>query len=486
VHFGILSSRRRRVLRPTPETIESRVLLSGYSPTAVEQYYLELLDDARFNPAAYGQSLGIDLSNVAPAQPLAMNEELVEAARLHSQDMINQDYFSHTSPQGTDPGDRIAAAGFSYTSWAESIETNTNPAPSSQGFPANYGAWDAGYSLGNLIVDQGVPDLGHRIMLLDIGGLDHAMQQIGIGIASQDSTSGGYDYRQTDTTIDLASTSDSDPFLTGVVFNDTTGNGEYEPGEGLSGVTIAVSGVGSTTTLDAGGYSIELAPGTYTVTASGGGLPAPIARTVIIGNDNVRLNFDQDPNGATLAASPSGAVNGQLGTFTAIATGDTPSSYSARIDWGDGNDSFATLTANPDGTFSVQGSNTYASPGVYAVRVLITHLSDGQTIALNATADVGGSGGTGGSSPASPTPTPPAPGGTTSGGSGQGSTSSGTTGSSGQTSPDTGTTTGTGQGSHHKKKHHKPAPHPRPTLHIRGHSRHQARQTKSERKPGAP
>jgi hypothetical protein len=298
------------------------------------------------------------------------------------------------------------------------------------------------------------------------------------------STSGGFAYRQTDTTIDLASTSDSNPFLTGVVFNDTAGNGEYEPGEGLSGVTIAVSGVGSTTTLDAGGYSIELAPGTYTVTASGGGLPAPIARTVIIGNDNVRLNFDEDPNGATLTASSSGAVDGQLGTFTAIAAGDTPASYSARIDWGDGNDSFATLTADPDGTFSVQGSNTYDSPGVYAVRVLITHLSDGQTIALNATADVGGSGSPGGSGPASPTPTPPGPGGTTSGGSGQGSSSPGTPGSPGPTSPGTGTT-GTSQGSHHKKKHHKPAPHPRPTLHIRGHSRHQARPIRSERKPGA-
>ena len=297
-------------------------------------------------------------------------------------------------------------------------------------------------------------------MLLDIGGLDHAMQQIGIGIASQDSTSGGFAYRQSDTTIDLASTSDTNPFLTGVVFNDTAGNGEYQPGEGLSGVTIAVSG------------GDRRRPWMQAVTASSSrraptrsppaGLPAPIARTVIIGNDNVRLNFDEDPNGATLAASSSGAVIGQLGTFTAIASGDTPSSYSARIDWGDGNDSFATLTANPDGTFSVQGSNTYASPGVYAVRVLITHLSDGQTIALNATADVGGSGGSGGSGPASPSPTPPASGGTTSGGSGQGSSNPGTPGSPGPTSPGTGTTTGTSQGSHHKKKHHKPAPIPGP------------------------
>ncbi len=464
-----MRNRRRRALRPSPERVESRALLSGLSPTDVEQYYLELLDDARFNPAAYGQSLGIDLSGVAPAQPLAMDTLLVESARLHSQDMIAQDYFSHDSPQGTDPGDRIAATGFADTGWAESIETNTNPVAASQGFSAGYGAWDAGYSLGDLIVDQGVPDLGHRIMLLDIGGLDHAMQQVGIGIATQDSTGISFDYRQTDTTIDLASTSDSNPFLTGVVFDDTTGNGEYQPGEELAGVTIAVSGAVSTTTLDAGGYSIQLAPGTYTVTASGGGLPVPIARTVVVGADNVRLNFDEDPNGANVAASASGAFDGQLGTFTAIAAGDTSASYSARIDWGDGNASFATLTPNPDGTFSVAGSNDYAGPGLYSVRVLITHLSDGQTVALNATVAVDTSTYSG---PTFPNPAYP----------GQGGTTLGNPGSSGTASPVTATTTDSGHG-HHKKKHAKPAHHPKPALHSGVKHAHKARPVQAARKP---
>jgi hypothetical protein len=476
LHFGLSRTRRRRALRPSPEEIEPRTLPSGFSPTDVEQYYLELLDDARFNPAAYGPSQGIDLSGAAPAQPLAMNPLLVESARLHSQDMIAQDYFSHYTPQGTDPGERIQATGLSTTGWAESIETDTNPARASQGFPADYGAWDAGVSLANLIVDHGVPDLGHRVMLLDIGGLDKAMRQVGIGIASQDVTSGSFVLRQTDTTIDLASTADGNPFLTGVVFNDTAGNGEYQPGEGLAGVTIAVSGAGSTTTLDAEGYSIPLAPGTYTVTASGGGLAAPIARTVVVGNDNVRLNFDEAPNGATIAASPSGVIAGQLGTFAAIATGDTAASYSARIDWGDGNASFATLTPNPGGTFSVQGSDAYAGPGVYAVRVLITHLSDGRTLALNATADVNSSDYTG---PSFPNPTYPGQ-----GGAGQVGTTQGNPGSSGQSGLGTGTTTGGGHGSHHKKKHPKPAPQPKPALHANGKHTHATRPVQGARKPG--
>ena len=312
-------TRHRRALLPSPETIEPRTLLSGLTPAAVEQYCLELLDDARFNPSAYGVSLGIDLSGVAPAQPLAMNTLLVESARMHSQDMIAQGYFAHVTPQGADPGARIAATGFVANGWAESIETNTEPLTYGGGFSANFAAWDAGYSLSNLIVDQGIPDLGHRVMLLDIGGLDQTMRQVGIGIASQDTASGAFTYQQTDTTIDLAATTNTGPYLTGVVFNDTAGKGEYQPGEGLAGVTISVAGIGSTTTMDAGGYAIPLAPGTYTVTASGGGLATPIVRTVVVGNDNVRLDFDANPNGDLLDAAPSGTVSGLLGTFKAIA-----------------------------------------------------------------------------------------------------------------------------------------------------------------------
>lgn len=472
--------RRRREVRPSFEAIEPRALLSGYSPTDIEQYYLELLDDARFNPAAYGVSLGLDLSSDLPAQPLAMNTLLVEAARLHSQDMITNDYFSHVSPEGADPGDRIAATGFAATSWAESIETDTNPSQPDGTFPANYAAWDAGYSLSNLIVDAGVPDLGHRVMLLDIGGGDQTMRQVGIGIASQVTASGGYNYDQTDTTIDLASVSDPEPFLTGVVFDDTTGNGEYEPGEGLSGVTITVSGVGSTATLDAGGYSLQVAPGVYTVTASGGGLPSAITRTVVVGDDNAQLNFDEDPNGATITADSTGTVNGLLGSFTAIASGDTAASYSARIDWGDGNASYATLTPGVNGTFDVEGSETYANPGVYAVRVLITHLSDGQTITLNATAIVNSSTYSG---QAFPNPAYPGEGGTgtvqypaelgsgivqtssSQGGGSSGQAGSGSTTAIGATTGD-GTTAGSSQGTHHKKKHHKAAPKTVNHIHI--------------------
>jgi hypothetical protein len=365
---------------------------SGFSPTAIEQLYLEELDDARFDPAAYGASLGLNLSNIAPAQPLAMDPRLVESARLHSQDMLARNYFDHFTPEGIGPAQRIQAAGFPQKGYAESIETNTNVTTSNAPFPDNYAALDTAASLADLIVDQGVPDLGHRKMLLDIGGQFHADRQVGIGLASQDMTdpSGLFLARTVDTTIDIATSSrKSPPFLTGVVFRDANGNGEYDPGEGLSGVTIRVRGGGRTATLDAGGYSLPLNPGTYTVTASGGGLPAPITRTIRLGRDNARLNFDVAPNGATVSGAPRRSISGRLGSFTAFRPGDTAASYSARVDWGNGTFTRATLTA-VGGGFDVDGSTSYAQRGAYAVRVLITHVADGLTMALNATAVIGG------------------------------------------------------------------------------------------------
>ena len=41
---------------------------------------------------------------------------LAAAALAHSQDMVDRDYFSHTSPDGKGPGDRATAAG--YPSWS--------------------------------------------------------------------------------------------------------------------------------------------------------------------------------------------------------------------------------------------------------------------------------------------------------------------------------------------------------------------------------
>src|SRR5262249_53112763 len=56
---------------------------------------------------------------------------------------------------------------------------------------------------------------------------------------------------------------------------------------------------GATTTFGSGGYSLQLSPGTYTVTFSGGALGAAVVRTVTVGGANARLTVDAA--GAALA-----------------------------------------------------------------------------------------------------------------------------------------------------------------------------------------
>ena len=43
------------------------------------------------------------------------------AAQSHSEDMARRDYFSHASPEGTDPGARLRAAGANWRAVAENI-----------------------------------------------------------------------------------------------------------------------------------------------------------------------------------------------------------------------------------------------------------------------------------------------------------------------------------------------------------------------------
>jgi hypothetical protein len=96
----------------------------------------------------------------------------------------------------------------------------------------------------------------------------------------------------------------SDLFLTGVAIDDKDGDRFYDPGEGLSGLTItAKSSTGTTFTAKttaAGGYDLALKPGTYTVTFSGAGIEAS-TRTVSVGSKNVKLDL-VDPKQGSVAA----------------------------------------------------------------------------------------------------------------------------------------------------------------------------------------
>ncbi len=110
-------------------------------------------------------------------------------------------------------------------------------------------------------------------------------------------------------------------FLTGVVYSDTDNNNFYTPGEGLGGVTIqavgtAGQGTFQATTWDSGGYSLQLPPGTYDVTATGN-LPFPQSTVVTIGQDNVGWDIQLKPQAAADQPVP-GDYNGDGTTDLAV------------------------------------------------------------------------------------------------------------------------------------------------------------------------
>lgn len=61
-------------------------------------------------------------ANASPAcQPLEVDESLQLAAQSHSDDMSARDYLEHVSPEGQEPGDRAAAAGYTGSMVGENI-----------------------------------------------------------------------------------------------------------------------------------------------------------------------------------------------------------------------------------------------------------------------------------------------------------------------------------------------------------------------------
>ena len=57
-------------------------------------------------------------------EPVSWNNQLAQAAFNHSKDMNAKNYFSHSSPSGSDPGARIRAAGYAWKAYGENIAHN--------------------------------------------------------------------------------------------------------------------------------------------------------------------------------------------------------------------------------------------------------------------------------------------------------------------------------------------------------------------------
>lgn len=79
-------------------------------------------------PAPGNQSYSTEVTRLVNAEraksgcgPMSLEPRLGTAAQRHSQDMAERDFFDHTNPDGADPGDRITAAGYRWSTYGENI-----------------------------------------------------------------------------------------------------------------------------------------------------------------------------------------------------------------------------------------------------------------------------------------------------------------------------------------------------------------------------
>jgi hypothetical protein len=245
---------------------------------------LELVNLARMNPGAAAAQYGFDLAEIpdVPLEPLAMNEDLLEAARDHSGWMEENDIFSHTGSGGSSPGERASSAGWSGGGIGENI---------------------SGYfSFGQSDIDQQVVvEERHGSLLRSPGHLRNIMNaawsEAGIGEATGDWQEDGVFYDSAFLyTQDFSDQGLS--YLTGVTFDDDDGDNFYDPGEGLGGVQIEIvdanGDVVETVSWQAGGYQIALEDGSYTVRFSGTGIDGVVEKEFAIAGGNVKVDLNTD------------------------------------------------------------------------------------------------------------------------------------------------------------------------------------------------
>lgn len=104
----------------TPELPESELCaaVADWDPAwvALEEEVLLLVNEVRSQPADCGVE-----GQFEAAAPLTMNPVLRCSARLHSLDMFERDFFAHDTPDGVDPFERMAEAGFVGSGGGENI-----------------------------------------------------------------------------------------------------------------------------------------------------------------------------------------------------------------------------------------------------------------------------------------------------------------------------------------------------------------------------
>lgn len=323
----------------------------AFNPSGAEQEVLELVNRMRQNPAAEldlllanpdvknavtffkvdSSTLRNQWSTLRPTTPLAWSPSLYELATGHSQAMIQADQQAHTLPGGTTFSERFQGIGYQGSGAENIFAFPKNPLEAHAGM-----AIDWGYSPTGI---QEPP--GHRNNLMN-----PVMQEVGIAIVPENNPSTKVGPLVMTQNFGSARSS-AGAWLLGVIYKDQDRDQFYDSGEGVGNVSVkAVGSTGQTfnaTSLTAGGYQLQVPAGSYTVTFSGGQLPKPVEKSVVVAADNVKLDLPltndstPTPTPTTVQLSSPKINNSDRGPQTGVQPGRNGSSL-------DGSDLDDTLT----------------------------------------------------------------------------------------------------------------------------------------------
>jgi Domain of unknown function (DUF4114)/Cysteine-rich secretory protein family len=276
-------------------------------PTAEEQELLELMNRMRLRPAEELQILldtsdgdvqyaleyyGVNLetlrkqwATLVPVSPLAWSSQLHDAATAHNLEMIDQKRQAHILPGEVSWNQRIANAGYQATFSGENLYAAAqSPIFAHTGLAIDWGQ-------GANSIDGIQSPAYHRSNMMS-----NLVREVGIS-AIEDNNIAPLGPLVVTENFATRNAISGKAWLLGVAFDDQNKDGWYQAGEGLSDVTVEISGIdnpnfqGTSLVEEAGGYQELLDPGRYQVKFS--------RNSQIVSSKNITIDA-QTPNNIKL------------------------------------------------------------------------------------------------------------------------------------------------------------------------------------------
>ncbi|HPQ43691.1 MAG TPA: CAP domain-containing protein [Syntrophales bacterium] len=287
----------------------------GRSLDRAGMHLIQLINQARLRPLDVATSLGMDPEQIladlpelqdtlkAGLPPLTFNADLYKAARAHVEDMLENGYYLHDSPDGRTYEDRIRETGYDPTAMGEIMGLQCMGSDAALEEPeilVDQVDRLVFIMFKKLFVSELQPDTEERTIL------NPALKEVGVGIITGTSSElGGI---CGDNLLFMvadfgASIAENLPCIEGVVYSDLDQDTLYTPGEGISQVAVSVEDLSGDDTSrpynlytgEAGGFGLPVTPGAYRISVKADGYEMVEDVNIEVGEENRMIQFGVQP-----------------------------------------------------------------------------------------------------------------------------------------------------------------------------------------------